>query len=295
LRHSHIGIFPLAMCAWSIHESACVKSLLLRLARVCVLVYTGLCLLVAGCQNKMLYFPTKHTEAVVLALAKDNRLEPWRDANGKLIGWKRQAPHAAARLLVFHGNAGCAIDRAYYADAFGALAGGATWEVFILEYPGYGSRDGSPGKDSFIAAGRAAVENLLIADKRAIFLLGESIGSGTAAALAGAVPDKITGAVIMIPFARLEEVAKARFPWLPVSLLLRDKFDNIAALAAYRGPVAFVIAENDEVVGAEQGRKLHEAYAGPKKLIVLPGATHNHFPNEPGAQWFRDTSDFVRK
>ena len=266
---------------------------LLRLIRVCVLVYLGLCLVVAGCQSKMLYFPTKHTEAAALAHATDCGLEAWRDAHGKLIGWKRPAPRAAARLLVFHGNAGCALDRTYYADAFGA--GGAMWEVCILEYPGYGSRDGSPGKGSFIAAGRAAVEALRAADKRPVFLLGESVGSGTAAALAGELPEKIEGVILMIPFARLEEVAKAKFPWLPVSLLLRDKFDNIAALAAFPRPVVFVIAENDEVVGAAQGRKLHAAYAGPKKLIVLPGATHNNFPIEPDAQWFRDASDFVRK
>jgi len=90
-------------------------------------------------------------------------------------------------------------------------------------------------------------------------------------------------------------VAKAKFPWLPVSLLLRDKFDNIAALANYKGPVAFIVAEDDEIVGAAQGWKLHAAYTGPKKLIVLPGATHNNFPTEPGAQWFREVSDFMRK
>jgi hypothetical protein len=272
-----------------------VRRLLFRLVRIGALVYLGLCLLLAGCQNKMLYFPTKFSESAALAGAAENRLEPWRDAQGKLIGWRRPAPRAAARLLVFHGNAGCASDRVYYADAFGALAGGATWEVFLFEYPGYGSRDGSPGKDSFIAAGRAAVEHLLAADQRPIFLLGESVGSGTAAALAGAMPDKIAGAVMMIPFARLVEVAKAKFPWLPVSLLLRDKFDNIAALAAFRRPVVFVIAENDEIIGAAQGRKLHEAYAGPKKLIVLPRAGHNDFPTEPDAHWFRETSDFLRR
>jgi len=272
-----------------------MKRLLFRLVRVCGLVYIGLCLLAAGCQSKMLYFPTRHTETEALALAKESGLEPWRDAQGRLIGWKRPAPRAAARLLVFHGNAGCASDRGFYADAFGAMRNGAAWEVCILEYPGYGSRSGSPGKNSFIAAGRAAVEDLLAADKRPVFLLGESVGSGTAAALAGEMPDRIAGAVMMIPFARLAEVAKEKFPWLPVSLLLRDKFDNIAALAAYRGPVAFVIAENDEVVGAPQGRKLHAAYTGPKKLIVLPGATHNSFPGERGAQWFRDVSDFVLK
>jgi pimeloyl-ACP methyl ester carboxylesterase len=272
-----------------------VKRPLLRLIRISALVYIGLCLTVAGCQNRMLYFPTKLTEADAIAKAAENSLEPWRDAHGNLIGWKRPSPHASARLLIFHGNAGCASDRNYYADAFGALGGGVTWEVCILEYPGYGSRDGSPGKISFIAAGRAAVENLLASDKRPIFLFGESIGSGTAAALAGEMPEKIAGAVMMIPFARLAEVAEAKFPWLPVSLLLRDKFDNIAALSAYRGPVVFVIAENDEVIGAAQGRKLHAAYAGPKKLIVLPGATHNNFPVAGDEPWFRNVSDFLRK
>lgn len=267
---------------------------LFRLARVCALVYVGLCLVVAGCQHRMLYFPTKQTEPDALVRAADIGLEPWRDAQGNLIGWTRPAPRAEARLVVFHGNAGCAIDRSYYAEALGTMRTGA-WEVFIFEYPGYGSRDGSPGKDGFIAAGRAAVENLAAADKRRIFLLGESIGSGTAAALAGALPDKISGLIMIIPFARLVEVAKEKLPWLPVTLLLKDKFDNIAALANYKRPVAVVIAEKDEVVGAAQGRKLHESYAGPKKLIILPGATHNNFPTDPDASWFREASDFVRK
>lgn len=267
-----------------------MKSSLLRLARMALLVYIGLCIAIAGCQSKMLYFPAKHTEAAALARAHESGLEPWRYAHGTLIGWKRPVTRAKARLLVFHGNAGSALDRAFYAEAFGPV-----WEVCILEYPGYGSRDGSPGKDSFIAAGRAAVEDLLATDKRPVFLLGESIGSGPAAALAGEMPEKIAGAVMMIPFARLVEVAKAKFPWLPVSLLLRDKFDNIAALESFHGPVVVVIAENDDVIGPAQGRKLHAAYAGPKKLIVLPGATHNNFPTEPDAPWFRETDDFLRK
>ena len=267
-----------------------MKSSLLRLARIALLVYLGICIAVAGCQNRMLYFPAKHTEPAALARAKESGLVPWRDAHGQLIGWKHPLARAGARLLVFHGNAGSALDRTHYAEAFGAA-----WEVCILEYPGYGSRDGSPGKDSFIAAGRAAVEDLLATDKRPVFLLGESIGSGPAAALAGEMPEKIAGAVMMIPFARLEEVAKAKFPWLPVSLLLRDKFDNIASLGSFHGPVVFVVAENDDVIGPAQGRKFHTAYAGPKKLIVLPGATHNSFPSEPDAPWFREAGDFLSK
>jgi uncharacterized protein len=266
----------------------------IRITRTLALAYVGICLLIAGCQSKMLYFPTVLKESAALANASRDGLEPWRDSGGTIIGWKRGNPRAAARLVVFHGNGGCAPDRVYYADSFGAVGGGAAWEVYIFEYPGYGARSGSPGKDAFIATGRTAVESLIAADQRPLFLLGESIGSGTAAALAGEMPDKIAGAVMMIPFARLKEVAQAHFPWLPISLLLRDQFDNIAALEKYKRPVAFVIAENDEVIGPSQGHKLHEAYNGPKKLIVLHGSGHNDFPHGVDAEWVRETSEFLR-
>src|SRR5260221_694683 len=85
------------------------------------------------------------------------------------------------------------------------------------------------------------VQLLLAADSRPLHLLGESIGSGVACALAGEMPDRIAGLALVVPLARLEEVAREKFRWLPVSLLLRDKFDNIAALGSYRGRVAFVV------------------------------------------------------
>ncbi len=270
-------------------------NVLFRLARLAAIVYVVVCLVAAGCQSKMLYFPKTLTEDAAVSRAAVNQLEPWRDAGGKLIGWTRPGKKAPARLLVFHGNAGFALDRTYYVDGFGELPGAAACEVFLLEYPGYGPRPGSPGKDEFIKAGRAAVQQLLKDDSRPLYLLGESIGSGPAAALAGEMPEKIAGAVMMIPFARLAEVAQAKLPWLPVSLLMRDKFDNIEALSHFKKPVVFVIAEDDEVIGAAQGRKLHDAYAGPKKLIVLPGASHNNFPTEPGSAWYREAGGFLRR
>ena len=271
-----------------------MKSLLFRLGRAVLLAYVILLLLVAGCQNSILYHPQRGSEEDFVATARRQNIQPWRDAQGRLIGWHRPNPRAANRLVVFHGNAGCAIDRSHYVDAFESLAAGADWEVWILEYPGYGSRPGPVGKTAFIEAGRNAVRQLLAADLRPLHLLGESIGSGTACALAGEMPDRIAGLALVVPFARLQEVAREKFRWLPVGLILRDKFDNIGALAAYRGRVAIVVAESDEVVGAAQGRKLHESYAGPKLLIVLAGAGHNSFDIQPGAAWYGQVSRFLR-
>ena len=161
-----------------------MRPILFRIGRAVLAGYAGSLLLVAGCQNQILYQPRRGSEARFIAAARQQNLQPWRDAQGRLIGWVRPNPRATHRLVVFHGNAGCALDRSYYADAFAGFGNGADWEVRIFEYPGYGPRPGPLGKSAFINEGRAALQELLAADPRPIFLLGESIGSGTACALA---------------------------------------------------------------------------------------------------------------
>lgn len=274
-------------------SSAKPHSFLLRLGRAVLLGYAATLVLVAGCQNRLIYFPARGPEEDFIARGARLGMKPWRDADGRLVGWHRPNPRAANRMVIFHGNAGSALDRDYYPDAFEQLGGGAEWEVWLFEYPGYGPRPGSPGKSAFIPAGRAAVEELLTADSRPLFVLGESIGSGTACVLAGAMTDRIAGLLLVTPFASLAEVAREKFRLLPTGLLLREKFDNVAALQGYRGKVAVVVAAQDEVVGAAQGRKLHSGYPGSKLLIVLEGAGHNTIDVQPDADWFRKVSTFL--
>jgi pimeloyl-ACP methyl ester carboxylesterase len=266
-----------------------VKKVLLRIARIGAFVYLGLMLFLAACQNRLLYFPSRGTQAALIEQATAEGLQPWKDSTGAVIGWRTTNQQATRRIVVFHGNAGYALHRTYYTEALSRLG----WDVFLFEYPGYGARGGNPGREAFLSSGRAAIEELLGTDARPLFLLGESVGSGTAAALAAELPGKIRGIALVIPFARLVEVARWHFPYLPVGLLLRDKYDNIAALEKYHGPIIFVIAEKDEVVSPQQGRKLHDAYAGPKRLITLSNATHNAFPTNYSAAWWKEVSDFL--
>jgi hypothetical protein len=263
----------------------------LNLAVTVVVGYVLLCIVVALLQRRLLYFPAQMTAQEASLVASDEGLEPWH-VEDTLVGYKRSKPEARARLVVFHGNAGSALDRSFYADAFGRLDGGKGFEVYLFEYPGYGSREGKPSKEAFVSAATSAVDALLAADRRPLYVLGESIGSGVAAALVSARP-AISGAVMMIPFARLAEVASTRFPFLPVRLLLRDDFDNRKALAGYSGRVAVVVASRDDVIGPGPGHSLYESYRGTKKLIELEGATHTFFPAEPGAAWYADVTSFL--
>jgi uncharacterized protein len=264
---------------------------LLRVTRIGALVYIGLLMFLGACQNKLLYFPSRGSQAALLEEARLEGLQPWKDAAGAVIGWHTGKPAAPRRIVVFHGNAGYALHRTYYTEALSRLG----WDVFLFEYPGYGAREGAPGRSSFMAAGRVAVDQLLASDARPLFILGESVGGGTAAALAAELGDRIRGLAMVIPFARLVEVAKWHFPYLPVGLLLRDKYDNIAALEEFHGPVVFVVAEKDEVVSPQQGRQVHAAYTGPKLLITLPGATHNSFPTNFSADWWKEMAEFLTR
>lgn len=265
--------------------------LFVRVGRLFLFTYLGLMGLLAGCQNRLLYVPTRESEAVLVAKAGAEGLEPWRDAHGTIIGWHQPNPNAKKRLVVFHGNAGNAVNRSYYADGFG----GQGFEVYLFEYPGYGSREGSPGKKEFLESGRTALNELLAADSRPLYLLGESIGSGTSCALAGELDGKVAGVVLVVPLCRLAEVAAWHFPYLPVGLILHDRYDNAASLEKYHGPVAFVVADHDEVVSTAQGLKLHAAYTGPKLLITLPNSGHNSFPIEAHESWWQDVAAFLER
>lgn len=268
-----------------------------RLAALVALPYLAIVGFLGGCQRHLIYFPHKAAETELRAQAAATGLKPWVAADGQLIGWRGEtatgATPPAARLLVVHGNAGSAVHRGYFVHAFAAVANGTCWEVSLLEYSGYGARTGTPGERSLADAAAGALAQLQREDTRPIYLLGESLGSGVACGLAAAFPNAVRGLVLITPFTSLTEVGAQHYPYLPVRLLLRDRYDNVAALQRFAGPVAIVVAGRDEVVPAELGRNLHAGYAGPKRLWEHPGAGHNLLDYRPGADWTTEVSDFL--
>jgi pimeloyl-ACP methyl ester carboxylesterase len=275
-----------------------VKLALITLVCGIAVLYLGLVALLASNQRRLIYFPGRPlgSEEKMARIAVPLGLEPWRDAEGLRIGWRQVDPAAGPaprRMVDFHGNAGSAFERSQYLLGFGRMDQGRTWQVFLFEYPGYDVRPGEPGEESFVAAGRKALEQLVAEDSRPIFLTGESLGGGLACRLAGMVPQQVAGLFLMTPFASMAEVGSHHYPWLPVNLVLRDRWDNVAALRNYHGPVAIMVAGQDEVVTSAQSHKLYESYSGPKRQWVDPDATHNTVSNAPAEAWWREVSDFL--
>ena len=256
------------------------------------LVLVGVIGIFATLQRQLIYFPTVVEEAVLDAEAARLDLSAWRNEQGQLVGWRTVAEGSARRrILVFHGNAGLALQREYYVRGLQALRQG--WEVFLFEYPGYGSRAGEPSEQGIKSAAADALALLLGEDDSPVYLIGESLGSGVASHLAANFPSEVRGLLLVTPFSSLTDVAAHHYRLLPVRTLLRERYDSMAALPGYRGPVAFLLAGDDEVVPVALGQRLHDAYAGPKWLRIIPGAGHNTLPLHPGADWWRQVFDFL--
>ena len=248
--------------------------------------------MLATLQRQLIYFPSKAGEQDLLQQAARIGVEVWRNEHGSAIGWKPASErNALKRMLVFHGNAGYALHREYFVAGFQAL--GEEWEVFLFEYPGYGAKKGRPSEATLKAGATHALESLLKADTRPIYVIGESLGSGVASYLAGAFPEQVAGLLLVTPFSSLVDVAAHHYPFLPVRTLLSERYDSVEALSRYRGPVAFLLAGRDEVIPTILSRRLYESYSGPKWLRVETGAGHNSISYDPGAAWWGEVSKFL--
>jgi len=268
------------------------ESKLLR-KRIVTIVITFLCcyvlLILCGCawQRKLLYFPTKLPTNLANQMAADLGFEPWQNAAGETIGWKMASSiEPQASVLILHGNAGWAGGRDYLARPIHSVDG---FNSYVMEYPGYGARGGSSALKSWLAAGEAAIASL--PTNCPIYLVSESLGAGVAAHLAGKYPDRIKGLVMLVPYDNLASLAQSKMPLLLPYLFLADRYQPAEWLKGYRGPVFVVIAEQDEVIPPKFGHRLYDSYAGPKRLQIVKGASHNEVA-EQSPEWWKTAFEF---
>ena len=247
------------------------------------------CLLVLAAifmwQDHLLYFPQK---ATVEQLAR-GPLAPWPSAQDFRGLVAEPSGTVRGTAIVFHGNAGHAGHRAFYAQALAPLG----LRVILAEHPGYGPRAGNLGEASLVAD---AAETVALAHRQyggPLLLIGESLGAAVAAAAAARHRELTTGLLLITPWDRLANVAGFHYPWLPVRWLLRDEYDTVARLAAFDRPVVVAVAEHDSIVPARFGTALHASLPGPKRLVVIAGSGHNDWPDRVDAAWWQAAIDFA--
>lgn len=241
-------------------------------------------------QRTFMYHPNLGEEKAFLSRASTYGVLPWRDHDGKLIGWKREIPNAKKKMLILHGNGGDALSRTNFMDGFAQTGG---WNFYALEYPGYGWRQDSPTEKTILGAAHTGLEELQRDDALPVFATGESLGTGVACLLAAKNPTVIKGLFLVTPYTSTADVAAGRFPFFPVRFLMQDRYDATNALSEYSGPVAILLAGNDYIVPTRFGQALFDAYKGPKKLWIQKDAGHNSLDFNPQLPLWKKVNHFL--
>jgi pimeloyl-ACP methyl ester carboxylesterase len=226
-------------------------------------------------QRHLIYLPARGpvpSAEEVIAGARDVTL---RTGDGLRLGaWLVPArpPATDITVLVANGNAG---DRSLRAPLAQALAR-AGFAVLLFDYRGYGGNPGRPTEEGLARDARAAYRFLVEEEgvpAERLILFGESLGAAVVTDLATEHP--AGGLVLRSPFTDLAAVGQLHYPWLPVSLLLRDRFPVAEHMRRIDAPTTVVYGTRDSIVPPEHSRAVAAAAAGPTTIVAIAGADHN--------------------
>jgi len=246
-----------------------------------------------GCnmQNRYLYFPSAQWPDARMLEYENMRLWQATAADYRGLIADHEAPAPNGTIVLFHGNGGTALDRGFYLRPLMELG----FRVILAEYPQYGGRPGEVGEKPFVADGLETVKLAYKQYGEPLYLLGESLGCGVNAAVAKQSSVPIAGIILITPWDTLASVAKSLFPFLPVKLVLTDKYDSIENLKSFKRKISVIGAERDEILPIRHAMNLYNALPeGKKRMWIIKGAGHNDWPFRADASLFQEMTDFVR-
>ena len=227
--------------------------------------------LVAGCavmQRSLMYFPDQNLPAPGDGFAAVT----YDSADGlRLTSWYRPAKKDFPTLVFFQGNAGNISHRIYKTRPLFEAGHG----LLLVGYRGYGGNPGSPSEDGLYHDARAALEYLQgrgVPNERVV-LVGESLGSGVAVRMA--TETRVRAVILEAPYTSTVVVGQAAYFFLPVGLMMYDRFPSIDLIDQIQAPLLLIHGEQDRVIPIRFGRCLYGAARQPKQAHFIPGAGHN--------------------
>jgi hypothetical protein len=222
-------------------------------------------------QRDLQYFPARQDPPPQrLGLAGVERVSlATPDGETLVLWWSPPAP-GRPTVLFLHGNAGAIADRADRLAFYQSRGLGAAF----LSYRGYGGSTGRPTEAGLVTDAETAYRFLrdrgIAADR--IVAVGESLGTGVAVQLAARQP--VSALVLEAPYTAAVDVAARAYPWVPVRLLMKDRFLSREVIGTVRAPVLILHGEGDRVIPFTQGQALHARVTAPATFVSLGPVGH---------------------
>jgi fermentation-respiration switch protein FrsA (DUF1100 family) len=224
-------------------------------------------------QRSLLYYPSHRNVALSEAHANPAFREvPVKTADGiGLKAWYAPSTSPPCTIVFFHGNADSLYTAAQIADPYIA----AGYGFLLAEYRGYSGLPGKPTEKGLYEDARTYVQYLAAqgVPNQNVILFGHSLGTGVATEMAKEF--RVGGLMLLAPYKSIPAVARSHFPFLPVSLIVLDRYENDGKIADVHTPLLIASGSIDDVIPPSQGKDLYVLAKEPKEFHSIAGRGHN--------------------
>ena len=223
--------------------------------------YTLICIFLFFYQRNLMYHPEENNyfgDNLEVNIEKVN-IETTDNIN--LLGWFHKKNLKSYKTIVyFHGNAGKLENRIHKLNHFRDM----DVNFLIIAWRGFSGNKGKPTEEGLYEDGKSSIKWLLDKglNESDIIVYGESLGTGVATHLSQ--NRDFAGLILETPFTSMVDAAKNFYPYIPVNLLLKDKFDNKSKIKNINVPVLIMHGEADQIVPFSMGKKIYEIANEPK-------------------------------
>ena len=226
-----------------------------------VLAYFIIILFVYFYQRNLLYHPSENNYLNDKITFNYEEIFIETDKNINLKSWFiKKDLNKFKTILIFHGNAGNLFNRVYKLNELNKL----DVNILLISWRGFSGNKGKPTEKNLYHDADEAVKwlNNRGAISKNIILYGESLGTGVATELG--TSNAFGGIILESPFTSIANAAKIYYPYLPVNIILKDRYDSIGKIKNITTPILIMHGKKDNIVPQKMGLELYEKANQPK-------------------------------
>jgi len=226
-----------------------------------LVIYASVLVLLFIFQRNLMYHPDENNYFGDKLEVNIEKVKIKTSDNIDLLGWFHKKDLKRLKTIVyFHGNAGKLENRIHKLNHFKDM----DVNFLIIAWRGFSGNEGKPSEEGLYIDGNSAImwlKNLGLSEED-IVIYGESLGTGIATEIAQ--NNNFAGLILETPFTSMIEAAKNFYPYIPVSLILKDKYKNNLKIKNVNIPVLVMHGETDQIVPFWMGEKIYEIANQPK-------------------------------
>ena len=236
--------------------------------------YILLLVIVFFFQRSLLYHPSVNNYVKSEQLLEPSEIKKVKintSDNIELIAWFYNKDLNKFKTIVFfHGNAGSLENRTYKLNHFKNL----NVNFLIIAWRGFNGNRGKPSEAGLYEDAASAIRWLKMKgiDEKNIILYGESLG--TSVAIEIAQKKNYAGIILESPFTSMVDMGKKYYPFFPIRLLLKDKFESSKKITNIFIPIFIMHGKVDKIVPYNMGEKMYELANEPKYFFSQEYGDH---------------------